>query len=324
MPGIHAAGFVLYRREGGQIHYLALRNAGHGDVGLPKGKRDGSEDAVTTALRETAEETGIGPRQLERNPWFERAVTYPVRAGVKEVTYLLARTDATEVALSAEHDRFDWLDLDEALAAVRHENLRGVLRDAATFLKDPILRRGLAPAAARALLESRVAASVAAHTAQVAGMARAMATALGEVDADYVEAAAWLHDIGRARTHGQRHPLEGFRLVVEEGWPGYAPPCLSHYGRGAPRGSLGADADLLREMWEACDLDTFEVEERLVALADFMAVGDRRVPLEERHADLSRRYGESEFFDRSLDTCRRLKAEFEARTGRDLYEVILI
>jgi putative nucleotidyltransferase with HDIG domain len=320
---IHAAGFVLYRRETGRNRYLTLRNARHGDVGLPKGRGDEGESPLATALRETEEETGLGRDRLAPHRWFERAITYPVAHGSKEVVYLAARAEGAEVRLSPEHDGSAWLDLDEALAAIRHENLRGVLREAATFLKDPILRRGLTPAEARRLLAGRVSAKapVVAHAAEVASMARILAEAWGETDVDYVEAAAWLHDIGRARTQGAEHALAGFELLVAEGLPGYAPPCLSHYCKGAARTEMGGDPDLLRAMWRACDLETFETEERLIALADFMAAGDRRVTLEERHADLCARYGPSPFFDRMLAIARGLKHAFESRTGHKLYEL---
>jgi 8-oxo-dGTP diphosphatase len=312
---IAAAGFVLFRR--GEPHrYLTLRNSRHGDVGLPKGHVEPGEGLLDAALRETAEETGIA--DAVPNRWFKRTLRYRVLRGTKEVTYFAAETATGAVRLSREHDEARWRDLDEALAAIRHENLRAVVRDAATFLKDPILRRGLTPAAARALLVSRVGeeARVVAHTAEVAAMARAIGEDGG--NPDYVEAAAWLHDIGRAVTHGDRHPLEGFRVVVAAGHPGYAPPCLSHYTKGAPE----PEGPHYREMCEACDLETFDAAERAVALADALAAGPRRVTLDERYEDLARRYGPSPFFERNLAICRRLKADFEARTGKDLYAML--
>lgn len=322
MPEIRAAGFVLYRAERNHHLYLTLRNARHGDVGLPKGKARGAEDSLETALRESVEETGLSRDRIAAHRWFRRAVTYPLKGVEKEVVYLLARTDTDAITLSAEHESCAWLDLYGALEAVRHENLRGVLRDAAVFSKDPVLRQGLAPADARALLETEAGdpeAPVVRHTAHVAAMARALASAWGGLDPDYVEAAAWLHDIGRTRSHGARHPLEGFRLVVERGHGGYAPPCLSHYTKGRPHGDFGDAAD---EMWRACDLETLLPEERLIALADAMAAGERRVTLEERHADLCRRYGAGPFFDGMLEAVRGLRREFEARTGRDLYAIV--
>ena len=321
MAQIRAAGFVLYRTGRNHHLYLTLRNARHGDVGVPKGKARKREDSLATALRETEEETGLGPDRLAASGWFRRTVTYSLEGVSKEVVYHLARTDTDEIALSPEHESCAWLDLDRALEAVLHDNLRGVLRDAAVFSKDPVLRRGLTPSEARALLAAEAGdeAPVVRHSAQVAAMARALADAWGDLDADFVEAAAWLHDIGRARTQGPRHPIEGFRLAVERGHAGYAAPCLSHYTKGRPHKDFG---DLADEMWRACDLETLGPEERLIALADAMAAGERRVTLEERHADLCRRYGAGPFFDGMLDAARGLQQEFESRTGRGLYETV--
>jgi putative nucleotidyltransferase with HDIG domain len=311
--GTFASGFVLFRREA-PFRYLTLRNARHGDVGLPKGHLERGEGPLEAAIRETAEETGI--TEVRPNRWFHRTVRYPSGPGMKEVTYFAGETSARDVRLSREHDAAEWKDLDGTIAAIRHGNLRAVVRDAAMFLKDPILRRGLSPREAKDLLASRVGENIVAHTAEVAAMARLIGEGSG--NPDYVEAAAWLHDIGRAVTHDDRHPLEGFRIVVALGHPGYAPPCLSHYTKGAadPQGPH------YREMSEACDLETFDLAEQAVALADSLAAGPRRVTLEERYRDLARRYGPSPFLERNLAICRRLKADFESRTGKDLYAML--
>jgi putative nucleotidyltransferase with HDIG domain len=321
---IRAGGFVLYREQADRILYLLLESARHGDWGAPKGKADGSEEAKDTALRETREETGIERSALAVDAHFRRSVTYPVSKGDKQVVYFLASTHQADVRLSGEHRSFVWAPLDEALATLRHENLRRVFADAAVYVKDPALRSGLDPAAARALLESKVGAGspVVAHSAHVAAMSRALAEAWGGLDADYVEAAGWLHDIGRSRTHGNRHPLEGFRLLVEEGLGGYAPPCLSHYTKGLSAAELELDPELAREMWAACALDTLCDEEKVIALADYLAVGDRRGRLDERYRDLVRRYGPSAFVDSVYAAAQGLRREFESRTGRPLYELV--
>jgi hypothetical protein len=121
-------------------------------------------------------------------------------------------------------------------------------------------------------------------------------------------------------THGNRHPIEGFRIVVAAGHGGYAPPCLSHYTKGAPDPAMPH----YREMSEACDLETFDAAEQAIALADALAAGPRRVTLEERYDDLARRYGPSPHLERNLAICRGLKADFETRTGKDLYAMLNI
>jgi bis(5'-nucleosidyl)-tetraphosphatase len=327
LPELFARGFVVYRWDGGGVLYLALRNARHGGVGLPKGHARPGEDEIETALRETEEETGLAPADLEVNRFFRRRIRYRVKAREKDVLYLLARARRAEVRLSPEHSEHAWLPLEALLDAVGHENLRQVVRDAAVFVKDPALRRGLDAKTARALLEARVGGGepVLAHSALVARLARAVASAWGRVDPDYVETCAWVHDVGRAVTHGPRHPVEGFRLLAAAGHGGYAPPCISHFTKGASFEELaadpGMDPGLLREMWEACDLSTFPREERCVALADAMAIGARRATIEERYADLAARYGDSPTVRRNLRISLALRQEFERATGRPLDEV---
>ena len=75
-------------------------------------------------------------------------------------------------------------------------------------------------------------------------------------------------------------------------------------------------------MCEACDLLTLDSAEQAIALADALAAGSRRVTIEERYEDLARRYGASPHLDRNRAISLRLKAEFEARAGKDLYAML--
>ena len=310
-----------------RLFYLLLKNPRHG-WGLPKGHAAEGEDLTATARRETEEETGISADALRICPRFSREIRYEVKKGLKRVTYLLARTEREEIALSSEHDEARWVDLDGALDLIEHKKLRAVVRAGATFLRDPMLRRGLSPEAARALLLRYFGedAPVVAHSAQVASIARTIADLWDGVDADYVEACAWLHDIGRRKTQGPDHTLAGFHIVVEEGWPGYAPPCLSHFAKGAPIEALlsdpGADPTLIESMYSACDLDTLPTEEKIIALADFHVAGPRRVTLDERRADLERRYGPSPLITRNHALAHSLSTEAQSAIGALVEQVI--
>lgn len=56
---VYAAGAVLWRTIGSDIHVLVIHRTGHKDVSLPKGKVDPGETLPQTAVREIREETGI-------------------------------------------------------------------------------------------------------------------------------------------------------------------------------------------------------------------------------------------------------------------------
>jgi bis(5'-nucleosidyl)-tetraphosphatase len=318
VPRIRAAGFVVFRRKRGGIEYLLLRGRKSGEWGPPKGHNDAGETDLEAAWRETWEESGLGHDQLLRFEWFERRIDYRVKKGPKTVYYGLAEWMDGEVVLSREHTDFRWRAIHKCREMVSFRNLREVYEDAAAYLKDPVLREGLDETDARKLLREYLGKGdkVVAHSAIVAQMARRMAEAWDEdVDPVFVEACAWLHDIGRAVDHAE-HPLEGYRLLRELGYSGYAPTCISHYIKGRSFEELPE-----KKLWRSCDLTTFEPHERIIALADFMAVREKKGTVKQRHADLVERYGKSRFLDRSLEIARGLKREFEKRTGKKLYRV---
>jgi len=130
---LRAAGVLVRRGD----TWLLLRNARERHWGFAKGHLEQDEDELSGALREVKEETGLIPRI---DPVFREAIRYvvPARkkhpASEKEVVYFLGSVgDREDVALSEEHDRAEWLALDEALKTLDHEQLREVLRRAARF-----------------------------------------------------------------------------------------------------------------------------------------------------------------------------------------------
>jgi len=129
-----ASGIILYRRDGGAVRLLLLRNRDGGHWGFAKGRRT-PDDAheVHTALREVQEETGYVALSL--HPGFRRELEYQARGPggepyAKRVVYFLAEAPPDEPALSSEHDRATWVTADEAEPLLRHEQLRRLARAA--------------------------------------------------------------------------------------------------------------------------------------------------------------------------------------------------
>lgn len=93
---------LVLRRFSGDIH-----RAGQWD--LPGGTAEPNEQALTTALREAKEETGLQLSQL--SPVSTLQQTY----GTKVVTKQVFTTThySGEVTLSWEHDAYQWVTLDE-------------------------------------------------------------------------------------------------------------------------------------------------------------------------------------------------------------------
>ena len=133
-----AAGFILYKDDG---HYLLLRSARNQEWGFPKGHRDPEDpDLMTTALRELEEETGISQNHISVDPSFESILEYQVKQGVrggkaydKRVVYMLASCPSdTKVALSEEHDQYQWCELKQAKEMLPFPELADCLEQAET------------------------------------------------------------------------------------------------------------------------------------------------------------------------------------------------
>ena len=232
----------------------------------------------TTAMRETREETGLVHSAAQPVGFSARTVRYEAFGKSKEVVVLrLARACDSGTSRHARPPSTvstAWLNLRRHGRKTRSGTRRSATSCATprpTWIKDPILRLRPDPARRREnavasrTRRSRTRAVRRATPTQVAGMARTCAEAWGGIDAEYVEAAAWLHDIGRGKTHGiapsaSRASASPSKLP---GIPGYAPPCLSplHEGPHRRRSSGSRGRPRARDEREACDLATFPVEE---------------------------------------------------------------
>jgi 8-oxo-dGTP pyrophosphatase MutT (NUDIX family) len=86
---------------------------------IPGGWVDESEDFTAAAVRETKEETGI---QLATTD-LQLVYTHTARVNDHNTCWLffIGRTQETEVKLSSEHDRAEWLTLDQAIEAITYD-----------------------------------------------------------------------------------------------------------------------------------------------------------------------------------------------------------
>ena len=104
---------------------------GHWD--LPKGHVEPTDvDHIATVRRELEEETGITELTFDQEFVERTAYTYrhKGRKREKEVFWFLAETDSLDVALSHEHRGHLWLDWEQALAQLTHNETREVVRRA--------------------------------------------------------------------------------------------------------------------------------------------------------------------------------------------------
>jgi uncharacterized protein len=127
------------------------------------------------------------------------------------------------------------------------------------------------------------------HLKAVSALAKTLASdikAAGhKIDVGFVESAALLHDIGRSRTHGIRHGVEGAAIMRALGYEAVARVCETHIGAGIAKEEaeeLGLPKrDYLPET----------LEEKVVAHADNLVDGERVVPIEDSLAHLAGKLG---------------------------------
>jgi 8-oxo-(d)GTP phosphatase len=135
---ILAAGGVLWRTaaESKDLEVALIHRERYDDWSLPKGKIEPGETAPVAAVREIEEETGYA---AELGRWL-LALSYPVEAGTKKVTYWAARALGGEFAPNDEVDQLIWVPVADAIKQVKYPLDRKVLR---RFMKKPADTRTL-------------------------------------------------------------------------------------------------------------------------------------------------------------------------------------
>ncbi|XP_002161931.1 bis(5'-nucleosyl)-tetraphosphatase [asymmetrical] [Hydra vulgaris] len=126
MATSRAAGFIIYRRLK-SVEYLLLQ-ASYGSFHWtpPKGHVDPGEDDMTTAFRETFEESGLHKDLINVHSDMEFHLNYKAYGKSKTVVYWLAELTAknAEIKLSDEHQAFKWVEYPEALNLSGFDDLK--------------------------------------------------------------------------------------------------------------------------------------------------------------------------------------------------------
>lgn len=133
------------------------------------------------------------------------------------------------------------------------------------------------------LEESGCAPNVIEHCKEVASLSIEIAVKIKatghEVSFELVETGALLHDLGRCRTHGITHAMEGFKLAKSIGLEPYISEIIKrHIGAGISKEEarqLGLPED---------DYFPRSLEEKIVSHADNLVKGTKRITIDERIA----------------------------------------
>jgi hypothetical protein len=168
------------------------------------------------------------------------------------------------------------------------------------------------------------------HSRRVAEVAGAVGVALdrrGEaVDPEFLRIAGLFHDLGRSRTHGPAHGWVGYVLLRRAGLARYGRGCVAHWIKGRSLEEMLHDGRwsprFLRAVFDELGLPELLLGDRVVALADSVVAHDRIVTVEERTADLARRYGDTPFVRRNHELSVALRRDLEDRMGDTLERVL--
>uniref|UniRef100_A0A6F9DNL5 Bis(5'-nucleosyl)-tetraphosphatase [asymmetrical] n=1 Tax=Phallusia mammillata TaxID=59560 RepID=A0A6F9DNL5_9ASCI len=136
---VKAAGLILFRRPctSSIVEFLLLQASyGEHHWSPPKGHVDPGEDDLTTALRETHEESGFDKESFTVLKDFKIQLNYQVKNKPKLVTYWLAelKDPKNKVTLSDEHQDFVWLPIAEAMQRSGYDDMQDALKKAHEYI----------------------------------------------------------------------------------------------------------------------------------------------------------------------------------------------
>ncbi len=138
-----SVGIVLIKREA-DVRFLILYRKANANFKetweFPKGIVDKGESEMQTATRELGEEAGLLSKDFQFLPEFHDKISYFYRNQSqelvkKEVSFLLAQTNKSDIRISSEHDAYRWAPYLEAFELLSQKNTKELLRKANDFIK---------------------------------------------------------------------------------------------------------------------------------------------------------------------------------------------
>ena len=162
------------------------------------------------------------------------------------------------------------------------------------------------------------------HSRICAMCAKRIAAASG-MDAEKAYVLGLLHDIGRKFGKGHlAHVYDGHRYMQDLGYEDAARICLTH-SFNCPKldvyiGNFDIPQEQQNQLQMLLDHLGFDDYDRLIQLCDCLAGSDGIMDMEARMLDVKKRYG---FYRQDKwDTNLWLKAYFEEKTGKNIYEIV--
>lgn len=163
------------------------------------------------------------------------------------------------------------------------------------------------------------------HSRVAAHCAEKIAAACEGMDAEKAYVLGLLHDIGRKfGVSHMKHISDGYTYMLSLGYDEVAKICLTHsfsiQNIHDYIGRFDIEDDKVRELEQALAAAEYDDYDKLIQLCDSLAGSEGVLDIEERMNDVKRRYGS--YPQEKWDANIRLKAYFEEKAGRDIYEVV--
>lgn len=163
------------------------------------------------------------------------------------------------------------------------------------------------------------------HSRVAAHCAERIAEASADLDAEKAYVFGLLHDIGRKfGVSHLGHVSDGYSYMMSLGYDEVARICLTHSFPNRTIDEYVGKFDTSDEELELIRTSLAKVVpdayDSLIQLCDSLAGSEGVMDIEARMEDVRRRYGS--YSQAKWDANMALKAYFEAKTGRDIYEVV--
>lgn len=133
-------GIITFQREGQRIRYLLLHHEGE-YWNFPKGRQDGLETELDTALRELKEEAGISKVKIiegfhdEYDYDFDTEISNGEKEKIyKKAIFFLGEVVDQPIKISDEHIDYGWFDYETANKRLFYQEGRDSLKRAHQFI----------------------------------------------------------------------------------------------------------------------------------------------------------------------------------------------
>jgi HD superfamily phosphodiesterase len=165
------------------------------------------------------------------------------------------------------------------------------------------------------------------HSQLVGEAARVIANSVQGMDADLSEVAGILHDIGRRYPlRSIRHCIDGYKIMMENGYPFIARICITHSFQIKDIESYSGKHDISQE--EAIFISKYLQEidysdyDLLIQLCDALVDGKGYCLIEKRLVDVAIRNGLSPLIIEKWKKIIELKTYFEKKIGCSIYSLL--